>query len=359
MQELIENLQSVEEADRIYAAEDLADLGSPDAAIPLAHRLIVEESVAVKNTIVAALQQVDISQVHELIFEMFMSTDAFLRNAAVMIFGAGGEEAVAFLTSLLDHSNPEVRKLVLDAMFEVGSDETLLVIRAGLFDESVNVQITAVEYLGRLGDSAGVPDMLTIFEESDEPMLRAAILETMAMVADAAAITGILDVLIPEGGSTKIDPVYLAGLTELTARAGEREAIARLAASITDVELYGEEMIAMLTIGLKRFADLLADRVLLDLVLAVIHDRQANSKVRHQAADCLLKGRDGADLDMSMLVKTGRLLIENEDTSLTLPAVRLLAAAGELTLVRETMESRDDDDLRELCEELLSGNAEG
>ncbi len=246
MEELIKDLQSSDEADRIYAAEDLADLGSPEAAVPLVHRLVKEESVAVKNAIVTALQQVDIGQVHELVFEMFMSTDAFLRNAAVMIFGAGGEEAVAYLTSLLDHSDPEVRKLVLDAMFEIGSDETLLVIRAGLFDESINVQITAVEYLGRLADSDGVADMLTLFKESDEPMLRAAILETMAMVADAQIISEILTIMIPEGNFTNLDPIYLASLTELTAKAGDREAIIRLATSITDLALYGEEVSAML-----------------------------------------------------------------------------------------------------------------
>ena len=103
MEELIKKLESDEEADRIYAAEDLADLGAPETGVPLVHRLVNEDSVAVKNALVAALQQVDICQVFDQIFEMFLSSDAFLRNAAVTIFGKGGDDAVAFLTSLLDH----------------------------------------------------------------------------------------------------------------------------------------------------------------------------------------------------------------------------------------------------------------
>ena len=355
MEELIKDLQSPDEATRLYAAEDLADLGLAGAAVPLVHQLIKEESVAVKNAIIASLQRLDITQVHDQIFELFMSTDAFLRNGAVMIFGDGGEDAVAFLTSKLDHSDREVRKLVLDAMYLIGSDETLLVIRAGLFDESPNVQITAVEYLGRMADSEGVVDMITLFKESDEPMLRAAILETMTMVADADAITEILTILIPEGGSAEIDPIYLAPLTELTAKAGEREAIIRLAASITDLDLYGEEVSSMLTDALKRFPDILAEETILDLLIDIIRNPEAGNEARYQAVESLLLGRAGAGtkLNLALFNELGQLLTTNNDAAMALPGVRLLAAAGARDEIIKIMENSKDDDLKELCEELL------
>ncbi len=355
MEELIKDFKSPDEATRLYAAEDLADLGRAEAAVPLVYQLAKEESVAVKNAIISGLQRLDITQVHDQIFEFFMSTDAFLRNGAVIIFGEGGEDAVAFLTSKLDHSDREVRKLVLDAMYLIGSDETLLVIRAGLFDESPNVQITAVEYLGCMADSEGVADMVTLFKESDEPMLRAAILETMTMVADANAITKILTTLIPEGGSAEIDPIYLAPLTELTAKAGEREAIIRLATSITDLDLYGEEVSNMLTDALKRFPDLLAEETILKLLIDIIRNPEAGNEARYQAVESLLLGQSGAGskLKIALLNELGQLLISNNDPAMALPGVRLLAAAGERDQILKIMEDSKDEDLRELCKELL------
>ncbi|MCD6320513.1 MAG: HEAT repeat domain-containing protein [Candidatus Desulfofervidaceae bacterium] len=355
MEKLIKDFQSPDEATRLYAAEDLADLGLADAAVPLVYQLVKEESVAVKNAIISGLQRLDIIQVHDQIFDLFMSTDAFLRNGAVMIFGDGGEDAVAFLTSKLDHSDREVRKLVLDAMYLIGSDETLLVIRAGLFDESPNVQITAVEYLGRMADSEGVADMVTLFKESSEPMLRAAILETMTMVADADAITTILTILIPEGGSAEIDPIYLAPLTELIAKAGERAAIVRLATSITDLDLYGEEVSCMLTDALKRFPDLLAEETIFNLLIDIIRNPEAGNEARYQAVESLLLGQSGAGnkLSFALLNELGQLLTTNDDPAMALPGVRLLAAARAKDDILKIMEDCKDEDLKELCEELL------
>ena len=353
MEKLIIDLQSIDEASRLYAAEDLGDLDGSEAAVPLVHRLPVEESLAVQNAIVASLQRLDTSQVHDNIFELFMSADAFLRNAAVTIFGEGGEDAVAYLTSKLDHSDREVRKLVLDAMFEIGSDETLLVLRAGLFDESLNVQITAVEYLGRLADSEAVEEMMALFKENDEPMLRAAILETMAMVADGKTITEILFILIPDTSSATIDPVYLAPLTELTAKVGSRADIIHLVISVPDRNIYGGDISIMIRDSLKRFPDLLKENAILNLVFDIIGDQDTDGDARYQAVECLLLGQEDAGLSVNVLADLGDVMGEENDPAMALPAVRLLAAAGQLDKVRHIMENSTDKYLIELCGELL------
>ena len=353
MEKLITNLQSTDEASRLYTAEDLGDLGGSEAAVPLVHRLPIEESLAVQNAIVASLQRVDTSQVHDNIFELFMSADAYLRNAAVTIFGKGGEDAVAYLTSKLDHSDREVRKLVLDAMFEIGSDETLLVLRAGLFDESLNVQITAVEYLGRLADSEAVEEMVALFKENDEPMLRAAILETMAMVADSKTITEIIAILIPDTSPASIDPVFLAPLIELTAKAGSRADIIRLVISVPDRNIYGEDISIMIRDSLKRFPDLLKENDILNLVFDIIGDSNTDGDARYQAVECLLLGQEDAGFSVNVLADLGNVMSEENDPAMALPAVRLLAAAGKLDKVRHIMENSTDQYLIELSGELL------
>ncbi len=353
VENLLKQLQSGDESERIYAAEDLGDLLKAEFAIPLVKQLVVERSDAVKSAIVAALKQVDISLALEDIFVLFDSTDAFLRNAAVVIFGEGGEEAVAFLTSKLDHSDEEVRKLVLDAMFETGSPETIFVIRAGLYDDSPNVKITAVEYLGRLADSEAVPEMVELFHNNNEPMLRAAILESLAMVGDNVSIKDIIEDLIPDGEIGAIDPIFLAPLTELTSKTGTVEDIVGLASSIKDIELYGLDICEMVTKGLKRYPTLLNDTLLRQQMVDIIKTVSTGEEARYQAVDCLLSGHKMEEVSVSILRELGTMLVDDPDSNMALPGVRLLAAAGENKKIKEIIANTKDDDLRELCTEII------
>lgn len=352
MDDLIRNLQSDDESERIYAAEDLGELSKPDAVVALLKQLSIETSDAVKNAIVAALKQADISIVQEDLFGLFSSTDAFLRNAAVVIFGEGGEDAVAFLTSKLDHSDEEVRKLILDAMYETGSPETVFVIRAGLHDDSANVKITAVEYLGRLADSEAVPEMVELFHKTNEPMLRAAILESLAMVGDTISINDIIEDLIPEGEIAAIDPIFLAPLAELTSKTGTFDDIVRLASSIDDIELYGLDICEMVTTGLKRYPGLLSDSLLRQHIIDIIKTASTGEEARYQAVDCLLVGHKMEKLPTSTLQELGTMLVDDSDSNMALPGVRLLAAAGDHARIKEIIANTEDDDLRELCTEI-------
>jgi HEAT repeat protein len=355
MEELIKALQSTDEADRLYAVEDIAELGTAEAAIPLIYQLPHEQSEAVKNAIVFAMAHLDCRQIHEQLFELFSSTDAFLRNAAVTVFGADGEEAVAYLTSQLDHQDREVRKLILDALFEIGSPETILVIRAGLYDESPNVQITAVEYLGRLADEEAAADMIRILSETDEPMLKAAILETLSMVGKAENIQAVLDVMMPDGEVMGVDSFYLAPLTELTAKVGSIDHIINMLNGINDLELYGFEAVNIIATACKRLGDIFDHEVIADKVREIITTPEVPAYVRYDAVKCIVH-RETNSVSGPEYQVMAHALLDEDNPEMLFPAVRLLARSGskeDMARIKALAEKSDDDDLHELCEEVL------
>ncbi|MFW8601005.1 HEAT repeat domain-containing protein [Desulfobacterota bacterium M19] len=354
MEDLLKALQSMDEAERLYAVEDIAELGTSEAAIPLIYQLAREQSETVKNAVVFALTHLDCKQVYEQLFEFFTSTDAFLRNAAVTIFGAGGEEAVAYLTSKLDYQDREVRKLVLDALFEIGSPETLLVIRAGLYDESPNVQITAVEYLGRLNDDEAVPDMISILSETDEPMLKAAILETLSMVGKAENIQDVLDVMMPAGDIMGVDSFYLAPLTDLTARVGSIEHIIKMLGAVENIELYGAEVVNIIDTVCKRMGDIFDHEEILAKAREIIVCPEVASYIRYDAVKCIVH-RETSSVPGSEYQAIAKALLDENNPEMLLPAVRLLARSGtdkDMEKIRELAEDTEDNDLLELCEEM-------
>ena len=224
MKPLLEALSSADESKRIYAVQDIGDTGDPEMVPHLIRQLRVDPTRVVKDAIVFQLKQMDCSKDYPLLFTLFVSPDAYFRNAAVDIFGAGGDNAVGFLTAHLDHSDREVRKLILDALFCVGTPEAILAIRAGLYDTAVNVKITAVEYLGRLKDRESVPEMIELLKNDSEPMLITTILESLPFLASESEIKKTLETILPGGDLCRAEPLYIPEILRLAARAADPEA---------------------------------------------------------------------------------------------------------------------------------------
>ncbi|MDM8551701.1 HEAT repeat domain-containing protein [Desulfobacterales bacterium HSG2] len=243
MEELIKELNSPDEVERIYAAQDIAETNNPDMAVHLFDRLTNEESQAVRDAIVFALRNLPCSGIYARLFELFRSPDAYLRNAVIGIFGSEGDEAVSFLYSHINHADGEVRKLILDALFAAGVPDAIQVIRSALNDPSMNVQITAVEYLGRLEDRESVSEMIELIRKETEPMLRISVLESLCLVGDRADIMNVFSILADGGDFIRIDPVCLPQVIRLSAKTGDPEVISGIADTINDIEIYAEDVI--------------------------------------------------------------------------------------------------------------------
>jgi hypothetical protein len=313
------SLASADEGERLYAVEDLAEGGVPESVPYLAVSLKSEDSQVVRDALLFALKRVDCSNAYPLIFDLFRSEDAYLRNAAVSIFGAGGDDAVAYLASRLDEADREVRKLVLDALMETGLPDAHLAIRAGLHDTAPNVRITAVEYLGRLQDAGSVGEMLTLFRTDPEPMLGFSIIEALSSIGDISAIKAAICILIPEGSVNDLNMIYLPQLMKLVGMAGNEEDVVRVLGSAPDVEVYAEDIINMLASAKRRLGGVNPGREVQD----ALHKIGVAPSLR----DDLQYG-----------------------------ALALLAHSGTAharKTIEETMNKADDEDLRSFCRECL------
>lgn len=330
----------------------MVDAGLPDAALHLATRLAMEESQLVRDTIVFSLKSMPRAEIFQRLFDLFRSPDAYLRNAAVSILGMDGEEAIAFLTAHLDDADREVRKLILDALSQIGNEDAVLAIRACLHDRAPNVQITAVEYLGRLEDRASIPEMLALFEQESEPMLRTTILESLCLMGDGDSIANILSVLTTQNNS--FDAFYLPQVLALVAKAGALEELYRVIDSVQDTSSYADDIMRAISQSRRRFKDHSDSSRVLAKVLAIAKDREVREDVRYSAVAHLL-GKDRGQLSNEQLHALGCSLMEEE--AMIYAGVRLLACCGIRTgreKIRAVMETTRDEDLRSLCLELMA-----
>ena len=258
VKELRKKLNHPDEAERIYTVHDIMDNNITELLPDLVKKLVTEESIAVKNAIVEALKNMDISSIYEILFELFSSPDAYLRNAAVEIFASSSDKegAVAFLASKLDHANKEVRKLILDSLVELGTPSAIMAIRASLYDSSKNVQITAAEYLGKLKDKESLPELIELFKKDLEPMLRVSILHALREIKEGFKIKDIIKMVLPEKKVIEENIIFLPELMKLVADLGEKEDIIYLLEIVKYDSAYAYDLIDFLIKICQRFPEL-------------------------------------------------------------------------------------------------------
>ncbi len=353
--ELIKKLDSPDEAERIYAAQDIADINQPDMAVPLLRRFQIEESSAVRDAILFSLKNLPCKDIYNHIFRLFKSSDAYIRNAALSVFGSGGDEALGFLTLHMGDSDREVRKLILDALFAIGTPDAVLAVRAALHDPSVNVQITAVEYLGRLEDKDSADDLLALFQKETEPMLRTSLLDSLSMIGDNSAILKVLSILGSEGlqkGFAGIDPIYIPEVIRLAAQAGDAEYISKILDAVSSFKIYANDIIRAIDLARRRFKDSFREDRIFEKLIAIAEDKEIPEDSRNAAVELLSEEENAVALDK--LDDLGTELITEE--GMKYAGVRLLAISGKMSgdaKIRKIMEETKDEELRLLCEELL------
>ncbi len=255
MQDLIDALNGSDESGRIYAAQDMAETHNPDFAVHLLKKLQIEQSQGVRDATIFALRTLPCSEIFDQLFEMLRSPDAYLRNAVISIFGDQGKNAVSFLAQQLNHQDGEVRKLILDALFATGDPESLNAVRLCLKDSSVNVMITAIEYLGRLEDKQSAGMLIELFRQNDEPMLRIAVLESLVLIGDPSHIREIFSILAPNNDFGNTDPFYIPQMLQLSARAGDAALFAEITEKIANINLYTEDILDAIESASKQNQD--------------------------------------------------------------------------------------------------------
>ena len=250
--EHIEKLAGEDEADRIYAAEDIGYANQVEGIPPLFARLPAEPSRAVREAIFDALLQMKDDAVIEGTVTLLDSEDSFLRNHAVEILRARGAAAVPFLERAFREGSDDRRKFVLDVVARLGDSCTTVIYDQALNDRDVNVVIPAVESLGAMSKTAYRERIEKIVAPEVHPMLLCASIDALAQLGNAETPNTVRERL----GDGLSMPGYLhASYLKLLGAKGSRDDVGEVARMIERDGLHGHALNALTALR-SRFRDL-------------------------------------------------------------------------------------------------------
>ncbi len=187
--EYAEKLDCLDEAERIYAAEDIGYLNVPEGVPPLLEHLGKESSRAVRDAIFQALTRIDADAAIEGSSRLLESDDPQIRNQAVEVLRSKGPASIPFLKTLMQGGDKDIRKLVLDVLSGVQLNGAEVIYEAALSDQDPNVVITAVENLGRTRAARFRNRIEDLLLTASHPMLVGACLEALGGIGDEGSLS--------------------------------------------------------------------------------------------------------------------------------------------------------------------------
>lgn len=300
-EQLISALNDKDESERLYSTEDISDSGETELSVELISRLKIETSEVVKNSILSALQRMEHPSAYLELFKLFSAEDAFLRNSAVSIFGSYREEAVTFLSSYLDHSNKEVRKLILDSLVGIANNHSNTresvseILRAYLHDPEINVVITAVEYIGELGDVSSIDDLSELFLRNTEPMLAFTILDVILKIGNKEDLEKALTNLF-QNNFSNTDTFDMPQMLRFLAQSGRKEDFLVLINDLTDISYYSEVLLISIDWLVKMEG--FQTSTVLDILIKILKEENLKEDLRYICVRLLLASREERAMDI-------------------------------------------------------------
>jgi HEAT repeat protein len=191
LNEYAEKLHDADEAERIYAAEDIGYGNAPEGVAVLLDRLGKEPSRAVRDAIFQALIRIDADAATEGSIGLLASDDPQVRNQAVDVLRRKGARSIPLLAAAMRDGDKDIRKLVLDVLSGIQADGVGETYAAALSDADVNVAITAVENLGRLRAREFRNRIEDLLQADAHPMLIGACLEALVGIGDESSLGAI------------------------------------------------------------------------------------------------------------------------------------------------------------------------
>jgi HEAT repeat protein len=188
IEEYTEKLDCPDEAERIYAAEDLGYLNTPDGVPLLLARLALEPSRAVRDAIFQALIRIDAGAAIEGSIRLLESDDPQIRNQAVEVLRSKGEASIPLLNAVMREGDKNLRKLVLDVLSGIQVSGAEAIYEAALSDQDPNVVITAVENLGRTRTAQFRGRIEDLLLADSHPMLVGACLEALGGIGNELSL---------------------------------------------------------------------------------------------------------------------------------------------------------------------------
>ena len=163
----------------------IGDEGLVNEAEGLIDMLQEERETIVKEAIADVLKKVRSKRFIEKIGKLFYSDDLYLRNVATEILAAYEEDAIPYLSKILDkEENEHVRKLALDTLYMIQEPYVIDVIAKALNDPAKNNLTSAIEYIGNLGGTKYASKIADILKGTDDPFLIVTCLSALSEIGN-------------------------------------------------------------------------------------------------------------------------------------------------------------------------------
>jgi HEAT repeat protein len=318
LRECIGKLSSADEADRMYAAEDIGYANQADGVSPLLARLPEERSRAVREAIFGALRQIEDDVVIEGGLLLLDSEDSFLRNQAVEILRARGTKAIPFLDRAFQNGNGDRRKFVIDVLARLSDAGASGIYERALHDPDLNVVITAVESLGNARQTGFREKVEALISPGVHPMLLCACMEALAQIGEETAV----DTVRARLGQGTALPGYLQpSYLKLLGAKGRAEDVSEVAETIGRDGLE-EAALNALTALRNRYGSLKLPQALAQPLQDVV-SRKASPLLAYHAIRLL-----GRLLDEPAVFGFVERCLEDPEKSVRIGAVQSLREAG-------------------------------
>jgi hypothetical protein len=104
------------------------------------------------------------------LFNMLKSDNAYLRNATIKFLQEYGKEAKEFIQKLMENEDRDIRIFAINILGDVKFEDSLEMLRHFIVkEEDINALMTAVDYLGEIGEESDIKLLEAIKKEKNDP----------------------------------------------------------------------------------------------------------------------------------------------------------------------------------------------
>jgi len=112
----------------------------------------------------------------EEMFKLLKSDNAYLRNAIIEFLKQYGKEAKAFLEELMDSEDRDIRIFAMNILGDIRFEDSINMLRRFILKEKdINALVTAIDYMGEIGDESDIKLLEALKKDIDDPYVHFAI----------------------------------------------------------------------------------------------------------------------------------------------------------------------------------------
>jgi HEAT repeat protein len=191
LNKLLSDLNSDDASKKRSAAEAMTE-GDERVIYPLI-KALRDDNLGVQDAAMRSLMEIKKESTAYMVLPL-LREDSFLRNTAIIILKEMGEIAVPLFRELLKDKDDDVRKFILDLIYEIEYcdylDEVVTMLAS---DSNANVRASAAKTLGKLKYRGAIPHLVHALQ--DEEWVSYSAIEALIEFKDSVSVLPIVELL--------------------------------------------------------------------------------------------------------------------------------------------------------------------